>query len=174
MAGTLVLNASYEPLCVVPLRRAIVLVLAEKATVVAAEGTVHSADRAFALPAVIRLTRYVRVPYRAARLPYSKRAVLARDGHRCAYCGVRATTVDHVVPRALGGRDTFENTVAACLRCNNRKGSKTLTQMGWTLPFTPTAPTAATALVIGVARRDPSWEPYLTGWADLDGAALAV
>ena len=164
MAGTLVLNASYEPLCVVPLKRAIVLVLAEKATVVEADGTLRSANDSFDMPAVIRLTRYVRVPYRA-KVPYSKRAVLVRDGHKCAYCGRKGTTVDHVVPKALGGKDTFANTVAACLRCNGKKGHKTLAEMGWTLPFTPAEPRGYEALIIGFAKRDPSWEPYLNGTA---------
>lgn len=172
MAGTLVLNASYEPLCVVPLHRAIVLVLAEKATVVAADGMLRSASLSIDLPAVIRLTRFVRVPYRARTVPFSKRAVLARDGHRCAYCQRAATTVDHVIPKARGGPNTFANTVAACLRCNNKKGSRTLAEVGWVLPFTPGVPTGVEALVFGVARRDPSWEPFLTGWAD--GGAMAA
>jgi 5-methylcytosine-specific restriction endonuclease McrA len=174
MAGTLVLNASYEPLCVVPLRRAVILVMAEKATVVAADQTpLRSASISLDAPAVIRLTRYVRIPYKA-HVPFSKKAVLARDGHRCAYCGRKAGTIDHVVPKALGGQDLFTNTVAACARCNGKKGSKTLAQMGWTLPFTPSAPSAYEALVIGFVQRDPSWAPYLPAIVDRSQIAPAV
>jgi 5-methylcytosine-specific restriction endonuclease McrA len=160
VAATLVLNASYEPLCVVPFRRAVVLVLAEKAIIVEANGTLRSDQFALDLPSVIRLTRFVRVPYRT-RLAFSKRAVLIRDNYTCAYCGAgKAGTVDHVVPKALGGLDEFSNTVAACGPCNNKKGHKTLAQMGWTLRFTPADPVGVGGVIRG-GRSTPGWEPYL-------------
>ncbi|MCW2538916.1 MAG: endonuclease [Frankiales bacterium] len=161
MAGTLVLNASYEPLCVVPIRRAVVLVLTEKAVVVeAGEGMLHSASTAIPIPQVVRLARYVRVPYRR-QIPLTRRAVLARDAHRCVYCAVRADTVDHVVPRSRGGRNEWTNVVAACARCNHRKGDRLLGEIGWTLPRPAVQPSATVAVVLGWAKRDPAWDRYL-------------
>ena len=162
MAGTLVLNATYEPLCVVPLRRAVVLVLAEKAVVVEAGSIVmHSARLAIEAPSVIRLSHYVRVPYRG-HVPLSRRAVLNRDGGRCAYCDRRADTIDHVTPRSRGGHHVWENVVAACAGCNHRKANHLLAELGWKLRVTPTRPPRATALIVGYAVREPAWEPYLT------------
>ena len=103
MPGALVLNATYEPLCVVPLRRAVVLVLAEKAVVVeSGDGVMRSARASMPVPSVVRLSRYVRVPYRR-EVPLTRRAVLDRDRHACVYCGSRADTIDHVRPRSRGG-----------------------------------------------------------------------
>ncbi|HET6210970.1 MAG TPA: HNH endonuclease [Jatrophihabitans sp.] len=161
MPGTLVLNASYEPLCVVPIRRAVVLILAEKAYVVeAGDGYLHSAHHQVPIPHVVRLARYVRVPYRR-QVPLTRRAVLARDAHRCVYCAVRADTIDHVVPRSRGGRNEWTNVVAACARCNHRKGDRLLGEIGWSLSRTPTQPSASVALVLGWAKRDPAWDRYL-------------
>jgi 5-methylcytosine-specific restriction endonuclease McrA len=161
VAGTLVLNASYEPLCVVPIRRAVVLVLAEKAEMIEmGEGFLHSATSAIPIPHVVRLSRYVRVPYRRP-IPLTRRAVLARDAHRCVYCAVRADTVDHVVPRSRGGRNEWTNVVAACARCNHRKGDRLLAELGWSLPSAPAQPSATVAVVLGWAKRDPSWDRYL-------------
>jgi len=172
VAGTLVLNASYEPLCVVPMRRAVVLVLSEKAFVVeAGEGFLHSAASSVPIPQVVRLARYVRVPYRR-QVPLTRRAVLARDAHRCVYCEVRADTIDHVVPRSRGGRNEWTNVVAACARCNHRKGDRLLSEIGWTLARPPAQPSASVALVLGWAKRDPSWDRYL-GY-DLAPARLAA
>lgn len=167
MAGSLVLNASYEPLGVVPLRRAVVLVLSEKAVVVESAGFVlHSGHRSLEAPSVVRLARYVRVPYRR-RVPLSRRAVMDRDGHRCAYCAARADTIDHVLPRSRGGRHEWTNVVAACARCNHGKGDRLLAEIGWSLRRTPAEPTTAVALVMGWATRDPSWERYLSHtWSD--------
>lgn len=165
MAHALVLNATYEPLCVVPLRRAVILVLAEKATVLeTGEETLHSERLDLPAPTVVILSRYVRVPYRRG-VPLSRRAVLQRDGQRCVYCTSRAETIDHVVPRSRGGRHVWTNVVAACRKCNHKKADKLLSELGWTLPATPRPPAGTVALLVGYARRDPSWEPYLIPWA---------
>src|SRR5919204_6356632 len=103
VSGALVLNATYEPLCVVSVRRAAILVLASKAVCVAdGDGLLHSAREALPVPLVIRLNRYVRVPYRT-HIGLSRRAIFARDGGRCVYCHGPAETVDHVLPRSRGG-----------------------------------------------------------------------
>lgn len=161
MDRALVLNASYEPICVVPLRRAVVLVLAEKAEVVSAgDGAVRAVSCSVPLPAVIRLTRYVRIPYRSGTT-LTRRAVLARDRYRCAYCEKRATTVDHVIPRSRGGGNVWENVVAACRTCNGRKDDRTPEEAGMKLRFKPFVPAGTTALIVGIGRIDESWEPYL-------------
>lgn len=163
MRQTLVLNASYEPLATVPLRRAVVLVLQHKAVVEHAHPglRVRAAALELPVPQVIRLRRFVRVPFRQ-RAPWSRRGVLVRDGYRCAYCGRRATTVDHVVPRSQGGRDTWLNTVAACVEDNNRKGNRTPAQAGMRLLTKPFEPTPADVLLLalgGVGELDglPDW-----------------
>ena len=112
-ARALLLNASLEPLCVVSLRRAVVLVMTGKATILESEGRMlHSERAALPVPVVLSLTRYVHVPVRRA-VPPTRRTVLQRDNHRCAYCGGGADTVDHVLPRSRGGRHEWTNVVAA-------------------------------------------------------------
>ena len=161
MSRSLLLNASYEPLCVVPSRRAVVLVLTAKAVVIEATGSVlHSEHLSLAEPVVIRLTRYVRVPYRA-RAPLSRQGVLARDAHRCQYCGSPAETLDHVMPRSRGGRHVWENLVAACRRCNHAKADRTLDELGWALHRAPSAPRGVQRLMLGHGRWEPAWTPYV-------------
>ncbi len=161
MGAALVLNATYEPLCVVPLRRAVVLVLAEKALVVeTSERVMHSERLDVPIPTVVRLARFVRVPYRRD-VPLTRRAVLDRDAHGCVYCGARADTIDHVRPRSRGGQHVWTNVVAACARCNHRKGDRLLAEIGWALPAPPVQPPTTVALVMGWAAREPSWDRYL-------------
>jgi 5-methylcytosine-specific restriction endonuclease McrA len=165
MSRSLLLNASYEPLCVVPVRRAVVLVLTSKAVVLeAAETALHSERLTIAEPVVIRLTRYVRVPYRS-RAPLSRQGVLARDAHRCQYCGGSAETLDHVLPRSRGGRHVWENLVAACRRCNHSKADRTLDELGWALHHAPVAPRGVQRLMLAHGRWEPAWTPYLAATA---------
>jgi 5-methylcytosine-specific restriction endonuclease McrA len=159
---TLVLNAGFEPLAVVSFKRALVLVMNDKATVVAADydNPVYGSSGAYERPSVILLTRYVRIP--SSRLiPVSRRGVLRRDNQRCAYCGGSANTIDHVLPRSRGGQDSWENLVACCLRCNNVKGNRTPGEMGWNLRIRPRAPHGTSWLVRGVERSLPQWEEFL-------------
>ncbi|GGX02313.1 hypothetical protein GCM10010341_24870 [Streptomyces noursei] len=162
MRETLVLNASFEPLATVSLRRAVVLVMQDKAVVEHAHPgmRIRAASVDVPVPRVIRLSRYVRVPFRR-QASWSRRGVLARDQHRCAYCGKRATTVDHVLPRSHGGGDTWLNTVASCAEDNHRKADRTPEQAGMRLLRRPFVPTPADALVsaLGVSARDelPEW-----------------
>lgn len=163
---TLVLNAGYEPLAVVSFRRALVLVMSQKATVLAAdaEHPVLSATYTFDRPSVIVLTRYVRLPH-TRQIPVSRRGVLRRDSHRCAYCGKAASTIDHVQPRSRGGRDSWENLVACCLRCNNIKSDRTPLEMGWNLRFVPKAPHGVGWVVRGVEQPQAVWDEYLAAAA---------
>jgi 5-methylcytosine-specific restriction endonuclease McrA len=159
---TLVLNAGYEPLGVVSFRRAIMLVLNQKATVLEQndELKVRSATGEFELPSVILLSRYVRVPG-SRNIPVSRRGVLRRDSNRCAYCSKSATTIDHVQPKSRGGKDTWENLVACCLRCNNKKGDKTLAEIGWSLSVSPRMPHGTSWIVRGADHAEPEWHNYL-------------
>lgn len=159
--ATLLLNATYEPLCVVSSRRAIVLVLAEKAeTVDSASDVVHAERLSLAVPVVVRLTRYVRVPY-PAQVPLSRRAVFTRDGSTCVYCGGSATSIDHVVPRSRGGTHTWDNVVAACRRCNHTKADRSLAELGWVLPHPPKTPSGAAWRLLGARTVDPRWREWL-------------
>jgi 5-methylcytosine-specific restriction endonuclease McrA len=161
--SALVLNASYEPLCVVPGRRAAVLVLTAKAvSVTEGDAVLHAASRAVRVPAVLRLTRYVRVPYRAT-VPLTRKAVFARDGGRCVYCDATATSLDHVVPRSRGGQHVWENVVSACGRCNHVKADRAVAELGWRLRRAPSAPSGAAWRVVGARRIDPRWWPFLDG-----------
>jgi 5-methylcytosine-specific restriction endonuclease McrA len=161
LSDALVLNATYEPLCVVSGRRAVVLVITARAVSLEASATVLHAERtAVAVPAVVRLTRFVKVPYRAV-VPITRKGVLARDGHRCVYCGAAATSLDHVVPKSRGGEHSWENVVAACGRCNHTKADRPLHEMGWRMPRPPSAPTGAAWRILGSRRLDPTWLPFL-------------
>ncbi|HEX9375983.1 MAG TPA: HNH endonuclease [Actinomycetota bacterium] len=159
MARALVLNATDRPLAVVPARRAVVLVLKEKAEVLATNGQVfRSALITIQAPAVVRLRYYVRIPYRA-HAALTRRAVFARDGWVCQYCGRAAENVDHVIPRSRGGTHTWDNVVAACRRCNSRKENRLAHEVGLVLARQPFAPSDTFRLSFG--RPDPEWEPYL-------------
>ena len=159
---TLVLNAGFEPLAVVSFRRALMLVLNNKATIVKAddEHPVQAATGSFDRPSVIVLQRYVKVPY-VRRVPVTRRGVLRRDGSRCAYCAASANTIDHVLPKSRGGKDTWDNLVACCFRCNNVKGDRTPQEMGWRLHGTPKMPSGPTWFALGLDRRQPDWEDFL-------------
>ncbi len=159
---TLVLNAGYEPLAVVSFKRALILVLNQKATVIAgaANQRVRSATAEFELPSVILLSRYVRIP-NARKVPVSRRGVLRRDGYRCGYCGKSANTIDHVLPKSRGGNDSWENLVACCLRCNNAKGDRTPAEVGWDLRVKPAMPQGMIWTVRGADREQPEWTEYL-------------
>ena len=159
---TLLLNADYQALRVLPFKRAVVMVLSEKAEVVVEGDTVlRSASTEVKVPSVIRLTRFIKIPYRAT-IPLNRRAVVARDHGLCGYCSRPADTIDHIVPRARGGRHEWTNVTLACRRCNGKKGDRLLEELGWTLERKPYAPKGTYWLLIGIgAKVDPAWEPYL-------------
>ena len=159
--SALVLNATYEPLSIVSMRRAACLILADKADLVEDDGT-HMRAEKFALPAplVIRLRYVVRVPYHR-RTALSRRAVMARDGHRCQYCGATADSIDHVVPRSRGGTHEWENVTAACRPCNLRKRDRTPEEAGMPLARRPHVPRESAWIALAVNRVPDEWKPYL-------------
>ncbi len=162
MSRALVLNASLEPLSVVSVRRALVLVLRERADVLVANGAVwRSAMISIPSPSVVRLKRYVRVPYQR-QVPVNRGTVFQRDGHRCQYCGRQAENLDHVVPRSQGGEHSWSNVVAACRRCNTKKGGRTPAQAGVELASVPRHPHADTWVAAAIGGSvDPDWVPYV-------------
>jgi 5-methylcytosine-specific restriction endonuclease McrA len=161
MKSALVLNATYEPLSVVPARRAACLVLADKADVVENDGTyLRSASMAMLNPLVIRLRYVVKVPYHR-RTAMSRRAVFARDDHRCQYCGCLADSIDHIMPRSRGGQHVWENVAAACRPCNLRKRDRTPVEAGMHLARPAVVPRELAWVSITVPRIPDAWKPYL-------------
>jgi 5-methylcytosine-specific restriction endonuclease McrA len=157
----LVLNATSEALGVVASRRALILVLSERAAVVAVSGRVFHAQRAsFPEPSVVRLENYVRVP-RASHVAVTRRAIFARDGHRCQYCGAQAENIDHIIPRSRGGAHSWENVVAACRRCNTKKEDRLPEEVGYTLRRPPRAPVSRLWLLAVAGELQHDWEPFV-------------
>jgi len=163
LGRALVLNASYQPLCVVSARRAVVLVLKSKAVIEqpADEGTFHSEKMTLPVPSVVRLVYFVKVPYRA-RASLNRRAVFVRDEYQCQYCGSAAENVDHIQPRSKGGTHTWDNVVASCRPCNARKENLLLADSGMTLRRPPHVPKDSLFLIAAAGKIYPAWEPYLT------------
>ncbi|CAN5803352.1 HNH endonuclease [soil metagenome] len=162
MARALVLNATYEPLSVVSTRRAVVLVMRQKASVVVARDELWASERTtVTVPSVVRLVSFVRVPYRRT-VPVTRRAVFGRDSHMCQYCGGMAESLDHVLPRSRGGEHTWDNVVACCRPCNIRKGDRLPDEAGFTLPRKPRAPRHFAWIYASAGYSlDPDWQPYL-------------
>lgn len=123
--------------------------------------SIHSISKTFPWPSVIRLKRYISVPYQNIIL--TRRNILKRDGHKCAYCGRGDLpfTIDHVIPKSKGGEDTWENLVTACLPCNNRKGNRTPDEAFMKLRIKPYKPNHILFLLNSVNHVDSSWKPYL-------------
>lgn len=158
----LVLNATFEPINVCSLKRAVVLVLKNKAEVLERSAqALRSSTSSFIAPLVIRLTYFVNVPrYQGRRI--SRRAVFARDGFECQYCDSRARlTVDHVVPRSRGGASSWDNLVTACSPCNLKKADHTPVEAAMPLKSRPRAPGPQVFISLAAPNRPASWDPYL-------------
>ncbi len=162
MVRALVLNATYEPLSVVSTRRAVVLVMRGRAISVVARDEVWASERdSVAVPSVVKLTSFVKVPYRRT-VPVTRRAVFGRDRHVCQYCGGHAESLDHVLPRSRGGDHTWENVVACCRSCNIRKGDRLPAEAGLVLRSKPRAPRQYAWIYASAGYTlDPAWQPYL-------------
>jgi 5-methylcytosine-specific restriction endonuclease McrA len=160
-AAVLLLNASFEPIRVVSLHKAVTMIVTDKAELVERKsGVLRSPSMSVPIPAVIALRVYVKIPYRAT-LPLNRRAVMVRDDSTCGYCGNPGSTIDHIIPRSRGGLHVWENVVCACRPCNSKKDDKTLTELAWERPPTP-VPKGWKWLVLGWGVPDPAWTPYLT------------
>ena len=162
----LVLNANFEPIHVCSTRRAINLVLNGKASLVMnGRGEIKTVTRSFPRPAIIRLDKMIKRPRPRVRL--TKRVILRRDNYTCQYCGQNSSTltIDHVIPRRLGGKYAWDNLVAACPSCNHRKGGKTPDQVQMHLMHAPQEPPASAHYFF--ARHlgeNQEWAPFIEGW----------
>ena len=164
--SVLVLNANFEPINVCNLRRAVGLILAERAAlVVNGRGVIHSINSTFPRPSIIRLQNMVHRPHTRVRL--SRREIFRRDNFTCQYCGKRSLdlTIDHVVPRHLGGKHTWGNVVTACAACNHRKGGRQPAEANMNLRHNPIEPPSSAIYVFGRHLNEyAEWEPFLNGY----------
>jgi len=162
----LVLNANFEPINVCSMRRAIGLILAEKAAmVVNGRGHIHTINQLLPRPSVIRLEHMVHRP--RPRVKLTRREVFRRDNYTCQYCGRRdiSLTVDHILPKHLGGQHVWTNVVAACPGCNHRKGGRRLDEVHMSLLKVPIEPPASAVYLYGRHLNEyGEWEPYISGW----------
>lgn len=157
--AVLVLNVTYEPLGVISMERAVTLVVMGEAHIAQdTGGEIHSPSLTIPEPSVIVLRTNVRID-RGKSVPLSRKALFARDHHQCAYCkdGI-AETIDHVVPKAHGGKHEWMNVVSACGPCNWTKRDRTPEEANMPLRFFPFIPDRA--YMLG-ARNRPEWEPFL-------------
>lgn len=165
MAGreVLILNQNFEPLAVCRTRRALVLLYLRKAELLESyDGMMcHSVSTALPVPSVLRLNHYVRVVRR--EIPLTKRSIFRRDNHRCQYCGKTSgnMTLDHVVPKSLGGTDSWENLVCACSECNTRKGDRLPQAAGLRLIRRPKKPHYFTFVLAALGEMPERWRKYL-------------
>jgi 5-methylcytosine-specific restriction endonuclease McrA len=169
----LLLNgSSWEPLAVISVARAVNLIIAGKAIVVEeSDKVLRSISTSFPVPSVIALRRYINVPRRKAH--WSRKGVLVRDNYTCGYCGVKLNevvrgrqlnkadfTVDHILPRSKGGRDSWTNTICACYGCNHRKGNQFHVDAGMKLLWEPKTPRTS-YLVIAIGSGPDAWRHYV-------------
>ena len=166
METVLVLNANFEPINVCNMRRAVGMMVVDKATLILnGRGEIKTVSSVFPKPSIIRLQKMVHRPRPKARL--TRKEVFRRDNFICQYCGSSSKnlTIDHVIPRHMGGEHIWTNVVTACSMCNHRKGGRTLNQSGMRLYHSPLEPPSSAFYIFGrhlVENID--WEPFLIGW----------
>jgi len=158
----LVLNQDYQPLSICSVQRSVKLLFLDKAELIHddPDRQLRSVNDVFIYPSVIRLRRYINLPY--TRIVLTRRNVMKRDRHLCQYCGARVDlTLDHVLPRSRGGGDSWENLVTACNKCNVHKGNRTPEEAGMILKRKPYRPVHITFFrdILGGVQED--WKPYL-------------
>ena len=162
----LVLNANFEPINVCSMRRAIGLILTDKAAmVVNGRGYIHTINQLLPRPSVIRLEHMINRP--RPRVKLTRRKIFRGENYPCQYCGHRDThlTIDHIIPKRLGGKHSWSNVVAACPSCNHRKGGRRLNEVQMDLSREPKEPPANAVYLYGRHLSDNGeWEPYITGW----------
>jgi 5-methylcytosine-specific restriction endonuclease McrA len=165
-APVLVLNANFEPINVCNTRRAISLILMGKANLVLnGRGEIKTVGANYPRPSIIRLEHMIKRP--RPRVKLTKREILRRDDFTCQYCGQRAShmTIDHIIPRHMGGQHTWENLVTACSICNHRKGGRTLDQVQMKLLRPVGVPPASAQYIFGRhLKENAEWEPFVCGW----------
>lgn len=164
----LVLNQTYEPLSIVPLRKVLKKIIAgsESFYVEKTNGTVQGQNKTYPIPSVIRLKAYVKFRKTNTRLTASKKSkIFQRDSYKCIYCGYAGSrdelTLDHVLPKSRGGDDTPFNLVTACYKCNNRKGDRTPEEAGLFLNKTVLKSNIDMHSLLSSMRSNPDWKEFL-------------
>jgi 5-methylcytosine-specific restriction endonuclease McrA len=173
--SVLLLNSTYEPLTVLPARRALKLLFAKKAHTVEESSQFLSTVRArIRVPSVIQIIYFVKKPY--SKPKFSKRSVFVRDNYQCQYCGRYSTkpTIDHVIPRCKNGRNDWTNVVTACHECNNKKGDRTLREAAMKLIRQPKEPQYMVYSTIISPARMKRWERYFNPHEKVPEALLAL
>jgi len=159
----LVLNQNYEAMSICNVQRAIILLYLGKAELVASKNSqaICSVTQQIPFPTIVRLLIYIRVPYK--KIVLSRKNILRRDAYKCQYCkrGDVPLTIDHIVPKSKGGDDSWENLVAACVKCNNKKGDRSPDEAKMKILKKPTKPSHITFMKHFVGRIDEEWKPYL-------------
>jgi 5-methylcytosine-specific restriction endonuclease McrA len=174
MEQTLLLNATFEPIKVLPWQRAVTLWCKGKVEIVEVhDREIHAVRFTFKMPSVVRLLRYVKVR-RQEHVPFTRANIYARDNHECQYCGgsfdTEELTFDHVIPATAGGIKSWENITTACVDCNRRKGGRTPEEAGMTLLRAPRRPSSLMVLTVTIGRKraPANWRDYLYWNAELE------
>ena len=159
----LILNQNYEPLSITEAKKAFIISYLGKAQIIETYDGINlnTVDDSYPVPSVVRLKHYVRMSRR--KLSPTRKNILKRDGFRCQYCGTKSgpMTVDHIIPKTMGGTDTWENLICACVKCNTRKGNHSLSEAGYKPLHTPRKPRFFYLMHNIVNIPDPNWRPYL-------------
>ena len=160
--NVLILNQDYQPLSVCNVRRSLLLLFLEKADMLhdRPDIKVRTVSSEFDFPSVIRLRKYARIPFK--NIVLTRKNIMKRDGNRCQYCGSSSDlTIDHVIPKSRNGKDTWDNLVTACNKCNHKKGNKTPSEAGMKLKKEPYRPNHIIFLRDYMGHIDDPWKPYL-------------
>jgi 5-methylcytosine-specific restriction endonuclease McrA len=164
--AVLVLNANFEPVNICDTRRAVGLIITGKASLVLnGRGFIRTVSTLFPRPSVIRLEKMIHRPRPTVHL--NRKEILRRDHFTCQYCGKKSAdlTIDHVIPRRLGGVHAWTNVVAACIQCNFKKGGRTPEQANMILLHQPHIPPSSLSYVFNRhLAENASWEPFIQGW----------
>ena len=155
----LVLNSDYLPINVTTFKKAFKLVYKGKAEIVEENGNVNVGNKRLNRPSVIRLVKYVNIPYR--KVVMSRENIFKRDGHTCTYCGSHKNlTIDHIYPKSKGGANNWDNLITSCFPCNAKKGDRTPEQAGMKLGFSPFRPNPL-YFICRSHKNEDKWQPYL-------------
>jgi 5-methylcytosine-specific restriction endonuclease McrA len=160
--NVLILNQDYQPLSVCNVRRSLLLLFLEKAEMLhnRPDYKIRTVSSEFDFPSVIRLRKYTRIPFK--NIVLTRKNVMRRDGNRCQYCGSSSDlTIDHVIPKSRNGKDTWDNLVTACNKCNHKKGNKTPSEAGMNLKKEPYRPNHIIFLRDYIGHIEDPWKPYL-------------
>jgi 5-methylcytosine-specific restriction endonuclease McrA len=160
--NVLILNQDYQPLSVCNVRRSLLLLFMDKAEILHDRPSrkIHTVSNEFDYPSVIRLRKYARIPFK--NIVLTRKNIMKRDGNTCQYCGsTKDLTIDHVIPRSRNGKDTWENLVTACNKCNHKKGNNTPAEAGFKLTQEPFRPNHIIFLRDYMGHIEEHWKPYL-------------